>query len=245
MRRILPWELMTQNATNLSLILPLLFCFLSYHHFIQEREMPCTTIQSLLCMHPTWNDLHSLSSLAQSRRGKKYGSVDQWWRTPSNALWSISHCIAPSECTLWKWGGRPVGRPCFGAPNTTTCLHWIPEGRCHGHTAKLPRRAGRPTSINPHMDFSLLPPSSKHTHTLMRETRQQETHSPLHFLTILFSKTKIQKHFLFILTIQEFNIMKKVRGWGKLVLHRISFSSSDSSMQDACSQVLTVLKYQI
>ena len=30
--------------------------------------------------------------------------------------------------------------------------------------------------------------------------------------------------------------MKKVRGWGKSVLHRISFSSSDSSMQDARSQ---------
>jgi len=38
---------MTQNATNPNLVLPSLFCFLSFHHFIQEREMPCTTIQSL------------------------------------------------------------------------------------------------------------------------------------------------------------------------------------------------------
>jgi len=30
--------------------------------------------------------------------------------------------------------------------------------------------------------------------------------------------------------------MKKVRGWGKSVLHQISLSSSDSSMQDARSQ---------
>ena len=30
--------------------------------------------------------------------------------------------------------------------------------------------------------------------------------------------------------------MKKVRGWGKSVLHRISVSSSDSSKQDAESQ---------
>ena len=30
--------------------------------------------------------------------------------------------------------------------------------------------------------------------------------------------------------------MKKVKGWGKSVLHRISFSSSDSSIQDAQSQ---------
>ena len=29
-----------------SLVLPPLFCFLSFHHFIQEREMPCTIIQS-------------------------------------------------------------------------------------------------------------------------------------------------------------------------------------------------------
>ena len=167
MRRILPWEFMTQNATNPSLVLPPLFCFLSFHHFIQEREMPCTTIQSMLCMHPTWNDLHSLSYLAQSKRGKKEGSVDPWWRIASHALWPISHCISPSECTLWNWRKRQVGRQCSRAPRTSTCLYWIPEDRCHGHTAKLPRYRGRSTSINTHQHFPLWSPSSKHTHPLV------------------------------------------------------------------------------